>query len=513
MLLTSQTPIKKLTKAFLKLLIGCLSVFLIQVGYGQTQALLTVKEAEFRNRWTGQQEDREVMPQYFLSDGGLSEKKTTDESQDDSTSSKSWVDSIDAAARDIHSGMRFGPVDFSLGLNTGWQYSSQNSLGESNDSSSSTSLFAATSLGANYDREIGLWKVDLGYSVGYTYFFNPDYTAAGQDNQRNPLAMTGSLGVGYNTGRLSMNWNTSASSGNGYDIVTGTNNVQTNVSTSLSGQYTFSETVSAGSTVAVNYSKSADAQVPEGEAAQPESNSITSSASVFTDYLLSPKTNVRFVLSAGQDLQQLQFSGSQGRRYFDSMLQFSYQLAPKFSVSAGAGAGYVVDQDIADPAYAGLRPVYNLSVNYTPTEKTFFKLNFGMQGADIRPNFSLVGGWNAREKTRLTASIYQNQGFSSLSPDQYNITRGFLTTISQRLIKGFDLSLSGGWEQSLYVGLSQNTESAAIQGPADYFLTNASLNWRIREWLGWQNSCMVTTGQGNSNQLSTTISSSFNLTF
>jgi hypothetical protein len=70
--------------------------------------------------------------------------------------------------------------------------------------------------------------------------------------------------------------------------------------------------------------------------------------------------------------------------------------------------GYVLDQNIPDPEYVGVRPVYTAGINYTPTEKTYFKAKFGMQGADVKPNFSLVAGWDAREKTRLSLSLYQN---------------------------------------------------------------------------------------------------------
>jgi hypothetical protein len=85
--------------------------------------------------------------------------------------------------------------------------------------------------------------------------------------------------------------------------------------------------------------------------------------------------------------------------------------------------------------------------------------------------------------------------------------------MSQRLIKGFDLSLSGGYEQSSYVGLSKIETTGAVQGPADYFLSSATLNWRIREWAGWQNSLMVTTGRGENSNLQTTFSSSLNFNF
>jgi hypothetical protein len=191
----------------------------------------------------------------------------------------------------------------------------------------------------------------------------------------------------------------------------------------------------------------------------------------------------------------------------------TYQIAPKLSVDAGAGAGYVLDSNIPDPEFTGLRPVYSAGLNYTPTEKTYFKAKFGMEGADIRPNFSLVAGWNAREKTRLSLSVYQNQGFSSLAPDQYNITRGLLLTAAQDLFKGVGVSVSGGYEQSLYESLTSEKLSGQTEGPADYWMTRASLFWRIREWLAWQNSFTLSTGQGNTTQLQTRFNSSLNLNF
>lgn len=496
---------------FKVVLLLVLSMVHIFVPCLTAQTVLTVRDAEFRTRWSGKQVDHENTAQYFLPDGGLSEAQTGEVMPGEQKGN--WLDSIDQAAQNFERRLRFGPLDFSLGINTGWQYSNQNSLGVRTDSSSSSSLYAATNVAATYEREIGMWSVSARYSAGYNYFFNQDYTSAGQGNQRNPLGMTAGLDISYNATRLSLDLGVTASSGNGFDIVSGANNFQTAISTSLSARYVLTETFSTGAAASINYSKYSDAQTAPGQAAQPDSNNLISSASVFADYLLTPKTNLRFVLSAGQDLQELSFSTSQGRRYFDAMLQVTYQIAPKFSIDAGGGLGYVSDQDIPDPAYTGLRPVYTGGISYTPTEKTYFKANISMEGADIKPNLSLAAGWNVREKTRLSLSLYQNQGFSSLSPDQYNVTRGVIGTISQRLIKGFDLSLSGGYEQSQYVGLSKNETPGSVQGPADYFLSSATLNWRIREWAAWQNSLMVTTGRGENRNLQTTFSSSLNFNF
>ena len=479
----------------------------------QAQTVLTVRDAEYRSRWAGKQEDRIVTPQYFAPGGGLDEEAEGASSTEE-PAEPSLVESMDRMAENVKRGLRFGPLDFQLGLSNGWEYSSQNSAGSSNDFADNNSFFAAPTIGITYEREIGVWTVNARFGTGYRYYFNQDYTAAGTGAQRNPLALTGGIDIGYNTSRLSVNLSGSASSGSGYDITSGSNSWQTSGSSSLSLRYIITEEFSTGAAASVTYSNTADTQAAQGEPPQEDSYSTNLGASIFADYLLTPKTNLRFTLSAGQDAQAFVGASTEGRLYYDALLTLTYQLAPKFSIDAGGGVGYVVDENIPDGKYAGLRPVYTGAINYTPTEKTYFKASISMMGADIMPNFSLIAGWNAREKTRLSMSVYQNQGFSSLSPDQYNVTRGILGTVSQRLIKGIDLSLSAGYEQSIYEGLSgAENAPAAVEGPADYWLANASLFWRFREWLAWQNTFMVSTGQGDSTELQTRFSSSLNMNF
>jgi hypothetical protein len=81
------------------------------------------------------------------------------------------------------------------------------------------------------------------------------------------------------------------------------------------------------------------------------------------------------------------------------------------------------------------------------------------------------------------------------------------------LIKGISLSFSAGYEQSEYVSLTSEKLNNPVEGPASYWLANASLYWRFREWLGWQNTFQLSTGQGDSDQLQTTFNTSLNLTF
>ena len=495
---------------------SCVFTFLLSSLLGATlasaqQTVLTLREAEFRNRWAGPQEDRVATPQYFEPGGGLDYAET--ETNAGLEKEVGFEESLDMMAENIQRGLRFGPLDFNLGLSNGWEYSSQNSFGGNTDFNNSNSFFTAPTLGIVYKREVGVWNVSARFGSGYRYYYNPSYTAAGIDSQRNPLSMTGAVDISYNTSRLSVNLNASVSSGTGYDPVAGANNLQTTTSGGLSIRYIISEELSTGGAISATYSNTADAQVAPGETAQPNSNSLTAGASLFADYMVTPKSNLRFVLTAGQDLQDFEGGISEGRRYFDAMLLLTYQIAPKLSVDAGGGAGYVLDQNIPDPEYTGFRPVYNLGVNYTPTEKTYFKARFGMQGADVKPNFSLVAGWDVREKTRLSLSLYQNQGFSSLSPDQYNITRGILGTVAQRLFKGINISFSAGYEQSEYVSLTSEKLTNVVEGPASYWLANASLSWRLREWLGWQNTIQFSTGQGQSAQMQTSFNTSLNLTF
>lgn len=481
------------------------------------QTVLTVREAEFRNRWAGQMVDREMTPQYFEPDGGLGE-------DEEAAGPDKWnaVENMDRLARNISSGLRFGPLDFSLGVSGGWQYSTQTALGQNTGANNNSAFFASPTLGASYERQVGMWSVNARYSAGYTYYFNQDYTSAGTGSQQNPLSMTAGIDIGYESSRLSVNLTSAASWGPGYDIIAGANNWQTSVSGGLSARYIITEEVSVGAAASASFSNNSDAQVAPGQVAQPNSNSLSVSASVFADWLVTPKTNLRFVVSAGEDTQSFgtgttdSFSpwSFEGRGFVDAKVILTYQIAPKFSIDGGAGAGYVEDQDIPNPEYTGWRPVWQGAINYTPTEKTYFKASASFQGTDIRPNFSVVAGWNPRQKTRLSLSGYQNQGFSSLSPDQWNLVRGILGTVSQQLVKGIALSVSGGVEQSQYIGMSADENlPAPIEGPSQYWLANASLYWSIREYLSWQNSLGFSTGYGNNEGMATTFTTSFNLNF
>ena len=85
------------------------------------EGVLTVKEAEYRSRWAGPQEDRSYSPQFFAPDGGLYDEEAS--IQEDSPDPISgFVRKVDTMANNLKRGLRFGPLDLSLGLTTGWEY-------------------------------------------------------------------------------------------------------------------------------------------------------------------------------------------------------------------------------------------------------------------------------------------------------------------------------------------------------------------------------------------------------
>ncbi|MFM8983904.1 MAG: hypothetical protein ACKOLA_13640, partial [Spartobacteria bacterium] len=226
--LNFQTDIRKYSIA----VFVCMAIFTLS-AQATAQTVLTVKEAEYRSRWVGKQEDRLVTPQYFAPGGGLDEE-TEAQIAAQEQAGPNFVQDIDRMAENVKRGLRFGPLDFQLGLSNGWEYSSQNSVGASSDFADNNSFFAAPTIGITYEREIGVWTVNARFGTGYRYYFNQDYTAAGTGVQRNPLALTGGIDIGYNTSRLSVNLSASASSGSGYDITTGSNSWQTSAAGSLS---------------------------------------------------------------------------------------------------------------------------------------------------------------------------------------------------------------------------------------------------------------------------------------
>lgn len=91
-------------------------------------------------------------PQYFEPGGGLDDEFAKSKKDELAEAEPRFEESLDNMAEKIQSGLRFGPLDFQLGLSNGWEYSSQNSFGGGTDFNNSNSFFSAPTLGILYER-------------------------------------------------------------------------------------------------------------------------------------------------------------------------------------------------------------------------------------------------------------------------------------------------------------------------------------------------------------------------
>jgi hypothetical protein len=99
------------------------------------------------------------------------------------------------------------------------------------------------------------------------------------------------------------------------------------------------------------------------------------------------------------------------------------------------------------------------------------------------------------------------------------VSRGVLGTLSQQFFSSVVLQLSGGYTSQSFVNLSGSTSSgqAGNELPSNYYIANASLVWKIRDWVNLVNAVSINTGQyqggGNSgNQAQAWYSISINIT-
>ena len=66
---------------------------------------LSVKEAEFRARWVGQQADRQELPHYFQPGGGLDDSAKAAPSEEEPK--QNWMNNVDHVARDLSNRLKF----------------------------------------------------------------------------------------------------------------------------------------------------------------------------------------------------------------------------------------------------------------------------------------------------------------------------------------------------------------------------------------------------------------------
>ena len=90
------------------------AVFVSVAPASAQQTVLTLREAEFRNRWAGPQEDRIAAPQYFEPGGGLDDELAKSKKDEVVEAEPGFEESLDTMADNIQRGLRFGPLDFNL---------------------------------------------------------------------------------------------------------------------------------------------------------------------------------------------------------------------------------------------------------------------------------------------------------------------------------------------------------------------------------------------------------------
>ena len=481
------------SKSFLCLsVIGLLLV--IPMRHAEAQGLPTMQQTTFRSHWVGEQVDQIPLgggTSPFSGMGALiGRMQTQDEVQRE----------VDASLAGVKAKSPFS-IKPALGL--GWEASNQ---GMTNQSASGTyysagnSPFAAPSLALLYDRDHGPWSISAGYGVGYKYYSNPNYVANGSGSLRNSFSQTALFQAILTMSRYMITSLFNASSGNGYDASSGSNNRQTALGGSVSSKYLLSNyaafLVNGGYTFQ-NYS---------GSTVTPNNNTANLYANFAPIYYLSDKTHLSAILGAGstsQSIQQGSYSGttnagtnsilagnqSSARNYVQLVNEVKYDITGKITLDAGLGARYITSTYSGDSQYIGLKPAWLLGVAYTPTTKTSLSLSVGEQGSDIVPSLNFLLNWKPREKTSFSLAVTQSQNFANSVASQYQVSRSIIGTVSQNLFTSVVLQLSGGYATQQYSNLTSNFTTLTInQLPSNYYTANASIVWKIRDWLSLNNS-------------------------
>lgn len=489
------------------------------------QAPQTVNEAVFRSRWVGPQADRVVQ-------------------QSQAWASNRDIEPVEELATKLRKGLYWGSLRFRPGLGLGWEFSNRNTGGQETDGANDSSFFVAPSLGLSYDREFGPLAVSLLYGGGYVYYVNPDYTSAQSGNQRNPLNQTVRMKLQHVGTRHEGNFIAGLTYGDGENIQVGGNTTTTTVDVGGDFTYLLTEFFSL-----VNYAGFNSQFTRYGNNNDNGSDLYSARGGTSLDWLATGKTTLGLNLEAGFSVQEILTPapaapppvvavapvGTNGvapvlapapapaqatreqtisREYVQLLATGAQSVTSKLLVTGGLGAGYVTDDSVPDAEYVGIRPVYQFSATYTPSEKTQVRLTSNFEGVQLVPSVSLGASWNPRETTSFSWSIYQNQNFSITTTSQFQVNRGFVASATQKLFSRITVTLSGGWQQTENRGLSSND---TVITDSDYTFVSGGLRWDFNDWLSWQTTIWASTGNqtsgGGNDYPETTASTGLNLIF
>ena len=462
--------------------------------------VITVNDAAFRSRWAGPQVDESGA--IALAPAGEGIRPVGD------------------FATKLREGLHIGSLRVRPGLGFGWDYSDRNYEGQDTTSlQNNQSFYIAPTLGLEYARDTGPWSIGARYGGSYTYFLNPDYSAAGSGSARNPFNNTAGFGLGHTGTRHSAQFSGSASYGNGENIQASGYTTTFVGGGTLSYDYLINEFLTTGAYGGYN------AQITRYEENNQDGSDLTSiRAGAYIDWLATGKTTAGIRFEAGRLTSQIVEESAmtvpapvpapastpapapaptpqavqpenevQARQYAQVLAAGAHNLTAKVLVVGGLGASYTVDENIVDvdSKYTGVRPVYLLGFQFDPSEKTSLRAYTSFQGADVVPSYGLSLTWRPRINTSITLSAYQTQNFSITSLDQFQINRGFVLSLQQILFSKMTVGFSAGWQEIEAISLSSAVDAAE---PSDYAFISGSLSWRLNSWASWVASVRASTG-------------------
>jgi hypothetical protein len=481
-------------------LLACVSMLVVSCFVAtrlDAQGVPTVQQSQFRSQWVGEQVDQiplggTATPLNSLG-AVVGSLQTQDEVQRE----------VDASLAGVQTK---SPFAFKPSLGVGWQVSNQGNLQTNAAGGTSfgtaSSAFASPTFAFLYDRAHGPWALSAGAATGYQYFVNPNYVGAGTGSSRNPLSATSFFKAGLEMSRYVINSLFTASAGNGYDIASGSYNVQTSVGANIETKYLVSDQSAVAFKSGYSYLNSS------GSSRTPNNNTISDYINLSPIYYLSDKTHFSYMLGAGQTIQTIQqgttavgntaTTGNQSgnRNYVESLGKVKYNFTGKLSTDVSLGARYI-SSNISNSQNIGLRPAWAFGLGYTPTAKTSITFSTGEQGADIVPELNLLVNWVPRQKTMVSLGVTQSETFANSLGGQYLIQRGIIGTVTQNLFSSVTATLIGGYTTQTYVNLSsdQTNSQSAFQLPPSYYTASISVNWKIRDWVSLINSVNWNSGQ------------------
>lgn len=527
--------------------IGLLPVvfaLVLTAAHVAAQGVPTVQQGQFRSQWVGEQVDQIPLGGTITPLNGLGAVvgalQTPDEVQREVEASMAGVE-------------QKSPFVFKPALGVGWQISNQGltnapSAGGTNNASTyrtGSSPFVAPSAAFLYDRLHGPWAVSAGYSVGYKYYSNQNFVANGSGSQRNPFSQTALFKTVLEMSRYIWNTLVTASQGNGFDLGTGANNRQFNGNANTEFKYLLSDQAAVAAKAGFNI------QNTSGATNTPNNNVSSYYAQFAPIYELSDKTHLSAIAGAGAQYQSFQSSQrsaladtngvnagslsvtvtpSSSVQYVQALGKVKYDVTGKLVVEGSFGgrqlwlnnstnvsvSGNASGKDFSRSGSAsssrnlGFKPAWTVGFSYTPTAKTSVAFSIGEQGTDIVPELNLLLNWVPREKTRVSLGVTQSETYSNIAASQYLITRGIVGSINQQLFSNISVVLGGGYTRQFYQNITGGqtpSTGAAAQIPGTYYIANASVVWKIRDWMTLNNTVFYNSGQtiqsgGNNSALS-----------